>query len=76
MRLHVTYQGGDRDGKSELRELSEFPIELAEGRYELTFRHASQEPDPTEAAAKWVSQERPQSIEQPAGKPSIGEPSK
>lgn len=57
----MTYQGGDKDRKSELRELSEFPIESPEGRYELTFRHASQEPDPTEATAKWVSQERPQS---------------
>lgn len=58
MRLHVTYQGGDKDTKSELRELSEFPIELPGGRYDLTFRHASQEPDPTEAVAKWVSQEQ------------------
>ncbi|GAB13912.1 hypothetical protein ARGLB_051_00930 [Arthrobacter globiformis NBRC 12137] len=57
MKLHVTYQGGDKDSKSELRELSEFPIELPGGRYDLTFRHASQDPDPTEAAAKWVSQE-------------------
>jgi hypothetical protein len=59
MRLHVTYQGGDKDNKSELRELSEFPIELPGGRYDLTFRHASQEPDPTEAVAKWVTQEQP-----------------
>ena len=55
----MTYQGGDKDSKSELRELSEVPIELPGGRYDLTFRHASQEPDPTEAVAKWVAQEQP-----------------
>lgn len=59
MRLRVTYQGGEKHNKSELRELSEFPIELPGGRYELTFRHASQAPDPTEARATWVSQEQP-----------------
>jgi len=55
----VTYQGGDKDSKSELRELSEFPMELPGGRYDLTFRHASQEPEPTRAIATWVEEALP-----------------
>lgn len=61
MRLHVTYQGGDNDSKSELRELAEFPIELPGGRYDLIFRHASQEPEPTQAVARWVEEALPTS---------------
>jgi hypothetical protein len=53
----VTYQGGDKDGTSDLRETPEFPIELPGGTYVLTFRHALREQGPTEARAKWVPHE-------------------
>ena len=53
MKLNVTYKGGDKDGQRDLRETSEFPMDLPGGRYFLTFRHATQAPDPTEAIATW-----------------------
>ena len=57
MKLNVTYQGGDQDGTSDLRETPDFPIELPGGRYVLTFRHALREAGPTEAQATWVPHE-------------------
>ena len=57
MKLNVTYQGGDKDGKSDVRETPEFPIELPGGRYVLTFRHALRESGATEASATWVPHE-------------------
>jgi hypothetical protein len=57
MKLNVTYQGGDKDGKSDVRETPEFPIELPGGRYVLTFRHALRESGTTEALATWVPHE-------------------
>lgn len=57
MKLNVTYSGGDKDGQSDLRDTPEFPMDLPRGRYVLTFRHAIQAPDPTEAVATWVPYE-------------------
>jgi hypothetical protein len=57
MKLNVTYQGGDKDTKSDLRDTSDFPMELPGGKYVLIFRHALREQGPTEAAAKWVPHE-------------------
>jgi hypothetical protein len=54
MKLNVTYTGGDKDGQGDLRETSEFPMDLRGGRYVLTFRHAMRDSGPTEAAATWV----------------------
>jgi len=36
MKLNVTYQGGDQDGTSDLRETPDFPIELPGGRRIIT----------------------------------------
>jgi hypothetical protein len=60
MKLNVTFQGGDKDGTSDLRETPDFPIELPGGSYVLTFRHALREAGLTEARATWVPQEDPQ----------------
>lgn len=57
MKLNVVYRGGDKDGQSDLQETPDFPMDLPGGRYVLTYRHAVQAPEPTEAIASWVPYE-------------------
>lgn len=59
MKLNVTYKDGEKDGLSDLRDQSDFPMDLPGGKYVLTFRHAMEETVPTEAKAKWVPNPTP-----------------
>jgi hypothetical protein len=65
MKLNVTYKDGEKDGLSDLRDQSDFPMDLPGGKYVLTFRHAMEESVPTEAKAKWVPNPDPTPVDDP-----------